>query len=510
MKLSCISILLIVAMNIVRPAAAANLVPAWEFLITQPNVPLPVMTNYLNDVTDSDLGDGHSVLDTIGPLRRFDGSRLLIGVRENGINESAPGLTTGQIWVSTNYPDRSLIWINSTNGQPMGIALNVGLYPVALDSWFIAQSIAAGNPDYTNQYYWSFDVSADGRVYTGYKNKILRYEPDGSGGISPVPHVVFTLTTNVTVHGDLYTASGSFPMIKVSGTGTNTLILAGGMSGQRGGYRLATTDGTNFFTTSWLPGGASNAGSGAFSALIPSQSPSPSPGEEWVFGSWYPGSSSGAASSFTRMLTASPYNDPTNNFAVSSGFNPGGDPSATSPKYTANFIGCVDTSSNLNYVVAYSTPSWNSFATTSGSFLPGWLAVHDAQTGAFLSSHIISVRESDALLANDNAAKWEGNQGFLSLNRLATNQIEVLWCSGVYGYGRYLVDPAIKITSISKSGASALVTFVGFPLGQLQRVTNLNTVWQNIGTPSPQGVAISDPSPPPGKSFYRIRASALP
>jgi len=464
----------------------------------------------LNDVKDSDLGDGHSVLDTIGPLRRFDGTRLLLGVRENGINESAPGLTAGQLWVSTNYPDRSLIWVNPTNGQPIGVALTVGLYPVTLDAWYVAGSVAAGFVDYTNQYYWSFDVSGDGRVYTGYKNKLLRYEPNGSWGISPVPQVVFTLTTNDTVHGSLYNPSGSFPMVRVTGTGTNTLILAGGMSGPRGAYRLATADGTNFFTTSWLPGGVSNAGSGVFSSLIPAKSQSPAPGEEWVYGSWYPANSSGVASGFNRLFTASPYNDPTNNFAVANGFTPGGDPGIVSPKYAANFIGCVEAHRDLSYVVTYSTPSWNSFATTAGNFLPGWLAVHDALTGAFQSSHLINVRESQAFLVTDNQGKWEGTHGYLRLDRLAPNQVEVLWCSGVYGYGRYLIDPDLRITAVSKNGGGAFVTFEGFPLGQLQRSTNLNSTWQNIGSPQPAGATINDPAAPSDKAFYRIRTMSLP
>src|SRR5690349_12088349 len=74
-----------------------TITPVWEYLINQPNPPVPAMTNFLNDITDSDLGDGHSVLDTIGPLKRYDSNRLLLGIRENGVNESATNLTLGQI-----------------------------------------------------------------------------------------------------------------------------------------------------------------------------------------------------------------------------------------------------------------------------------------------------------------------------------------------------------------------------------------------------------------------------
>ena len=347
-------------------------------------------------------------------MRRYDNNRLLLGIRENGINESATNLTAGQLWVSTNYPDRSLIWINPTNGQPLGIALTVGLYPVSMDPSFIAGSIAAGTPDYTNQYYWSFDVSQDGRIYTGYRNKILRFDPDGNGGIASAPTVVFTLTTNVSIHGNLYTSAGSFPMIRVRGIGTNTILLVGGMSSTRGAYRLATTNGMNFFVTSWLPGGVGNAGSGAFSSLIDPANPSQA-GEQWVFGSSYPGTSTGVDSSFSRMFTASPYLDPGNNFTTSSGFNPTADPATNSPKYNARFIGCVDARSDLPYIAVYSTPSWSSPAVNSGSFTPGWLALHNCDSGAFLTSYLINVRESDAFLTFDNQGKWEANHGFLSM-----------------------------------------------------------------------------------------------
>ena len=482
---------------------AANISPVWEYLINKPGIPLPPMTNYLNDVTDSDLGDGHSVLDTIGPLRRFDSNRLLIGIRENGINEAATNLTAARINLSTNYPDRSLIWINPTNGQPLGLALKIGLYPIAIDPAFTAESIAAGNPDSTNQYYWSFDVSADGRIYTGYKNRILRYDPDGLGGISPTPHVVFTLTTNLTVHGNLYTSAGSFPMLRVRGTGTNTVILAGGMSSTRGAYRLATTNGTDFFITSWLPGGWNNAGSGAFSSLIPSPAPA-SPGEEWVFGGWFPGSSSGVDSGLTRMSTASPYQDPANNFANSSGFTNSSDPSLASPKYNGNYVGCVDARGDLNYVVVYGTPSWGSPAVNNNVFDPGWLVILDRNTGTFINDYKLDVRESDAFLTADNEGKWEGTHGFVSLNKLPSGGIEFLWCSGVYGYGRYLIDPVLQITSFNTIGTTASITFQADAKGQVERSTNL-TIWQNVGAPTNPGTPVLDSPAPTSKAFYRVR-----
>ena len=106
----------------------------------------------------------HSSL-SIGPMRRYDANRLLIGVRENGIDETVAHNTN----LANAYPDRSLIWINPTNGQPMGLALTMGLFPVPLDTNIVAVGGVPGS------YYWSFDVSEDGYVYSGYKNQIIRY-----------------------------------------------------------------------------------------------------------------------------------------------------------------------------------------------------------------------------------------------------------------------------------------------------------------------------------------------
>src|SRR5262249_50228919 len=172
-------------------ASGQAITPVWEYLINKLPSPLPILTNSTPVDADLEIGDGHWAMDTLAALKRYDTNRLLLGIRENGIDETDPNLTAAQKTLSTNYPDRSLIWINPTNGAPMGIALNIGLYPVPLAADFIGASIDNGVTDYTNQYWWSFDVSSDGYVYTGYKNKIIRYAPDGSGGISPTPQVVF-------------------------------------------------------------------------------------------------------------------------------------------------------------------------------------------------------------------------------------------------------------------------------------------------------------------------------
>jgi len=141
---------LIAALTSAVSVAAQQLTPVWEYLVNKPGVPIPVLTNAVNDTTDNDNGDGHFVMDSMGALKRYDANRLLLGIRENGIDESAPG---ANLSLAAQYPDRSLIWINPTNGAAMGIALNIGLHPVQLDPDFLA---AGGSIE---QYWWTYTVS---------------------------------------------------------------------------------------------------------------------------------------------------------------------------------------------------------------------------------------------------------------------------------------------------------------------------------------------------------------
>jgi len=491
----------------------ARIDKVWEFLINKPGIVLPTLTNLVVGTTDNEIGDGHYPMDTLSALKRYDANRLILGIRENGIDETDPNLTPAQLALSTNYPDRSLIWINPTNGAPMGRALVIGLYPVTLDPGFIAESIAAGINDYTNQYWWSFDVSDDGYIYTGYKNKILRYGPNGSGGISPTPQVVFTLTTNDIVHGNLYTTSGRFPKIRVRGTGTNTVILAGGNSGSRGAYRLSTTDGTNFVTTSWLPGGFVAGGDGGASSLIPSLNPL-TPGDEWTYAASYPGNSSGADSSFSRFTTSPPFSDPGNNFLIDGSFLAGTDTGPFGAAYAAHFIGDVDTKAALPYVISYSTPSWNTRAVygASTSPLPGWLAVHETTNGTFISSYKLDVTEDAELLSSDQAALFQATIGYVNVSAPSnpTNgTAEILWSSPVYGYGRYTLQIGVllpaHILSIDTSGGVVTVTWSGFGNSfQLQRRSSLTSgTWVDVGTPV-SGTSATDNIPPASLAFYRV------
>src|SRR6185295_11110253 len=68
-------------------AYSQPITPVWEYLVTQPS-PLPILTNYIGWPDDEENGDGKSLMDCIGPMRRYDANRLLLGIRENGIDET--------------------------------------------------------------------------------------------------------------------------------------------------------------------------------------------------------------------------------------------------------------------------------------------------------------------------------------------------------------------------------------------------------------------------------------
>jgi hypothetical protein len=413
-------------------AQAQPITPVWEYTLKNLPAPLPILTNYVAWTTDSEGGDGLSLMDCIGPMRRYDTNRLLLGIRENGIDETVAHDTN----LANAYPDRSLIWINPTNGQPMGLALSMGIAPVPPDPAYVA--IGATDPRGTNpvSYYWSFDVSDDGYVYSGYKNQILRYAPNGSGGLSPTPTVVFTLSQTL---AETMTISSNnwvryfWETIRVGGSGVNTKILAGS-GGGRGIMLLTTSDGSTFTPGAFRQGGYGTAADNA-SSFIPSQDPY-TPDDIWYFGGSYPFNSDGLDKVYRAK--ASPAFNEYNFFVSDSTFGAQPDPNTNNLyRYTAQFCGSVDAHPALDFIVNYSTPPYNSPGV--GPHQPGWLAIHDVTNGAFIASYELPASDLDEYLTGDGSMLWMGCHGSVSLSPLADGTAEILWTSEVFGYGRYIV-----------------------------------------------------------------------
>ena len=118
----------------------------------------------------------------------------------------------------------------------MGIAIEVGFNPVALDADFWQQRAAR------NWIYFNFAVSEDGVVFVGYKNNILRYAPNAQGSFNAP--TVATLKED----GSDRWHQWRWENLRISGTGIETLILAGGKTWRpnQGYHLLSTTDGETF------------------------------------------------------------------------------------------------------------------------------------------------------------------------------------------------------------------------------------------------------------------------
>jgi hypothetical protein len=388
----------------------------FEFL-TGSEAPLPILKKFAATAAGDDTFDGTSTMDSFGGFERYDASRLLLGIRENGINESDPAHDAA---MAAQYPDRSLIWIDDRTGAPLGIALVVGAAPAALDQEFL------DSEGTVEDYYFNFGASDDGVAFVGYKNLILRYAPDGQGGFGEP-----TVTYRHENDGSERWYQWRWETFRVRGEGTDTLLIAGGKTWrpQQQTYIFATHDGVEFEQTGFADYRGGN------SHIIPAGFDDASPTEEWIFGSVYPGSDSGLGTGIRRGFRDAEFDD-------TFGFEPF--PAEPDPDgdYTPQFVSDADAHPDFPFVVSYSTPSWNTEAVLGGEFRPGWIAVHDFE-GFFVHAHQLEITEEAEFVTDPDyrSAQWHGTLGKVEVNVLPGMEpgtAEILWYSGIYGYGRYL------------------------------------------------------------------------
>ena len=419
--------------------------PIWENLITRPDPSIPILKGDPLSSLEDDAFDGTSLIDSYSGFKRYDDTRLLLAIRENGINESDPNHDNE---LANLYPDRSLVWIDPANGAYLGIAVEVGHTPVELDEDFVA---AGGT---TLDYYFSFGVAEDGVVFVGYKNKILRYVPNDANGFSS-PTVAFTRANDESANWFQW----RWDNFRISGSGSDTMILAGGKTWRpnQGYYQLTTSNGIDFDHVSdpsipTVPNGFGNASGGA-SEIVEAIDPE-FPGDVWIYVSSYPGSSRGDDTTFYRFIGFPPFDE---SFSKDAEFVATKNSIAPLTAYRTEFITDVATKPDLDFVVTYSTPSWNSRAIEREIRSPGWLAVHGVN-GSVRSVYLLDVTEDDEVIPDDsgtpNRSSATGTLGSVELNILGSNEdgsdeIELLWFSGIYGFGRY----QIKKTLFDETGA---------------------------------------------------------
>ena len=417
----------------------ADVEVVFEHLITDENNPLPILKAQ-TDIPAEETFDGSFAMDSYGGLERYDANRLLLGIRENGINETDANHNSA---LAAQYPDRSLIWIDQTTGAPMGIALEIGTIPLPVDQDFL-------DADGTERdYYFTFGVDDAGVIYTNHKNRLLRYAPDGNGGFEE-PTIAYTHEND----GSERWYQWRFETIKVSGSGEDTVIIAGGKTWRPNqGYREFTTEDGLTFTEQALAGCK-----GGGSTIIPAPFGETAT-QEWMYGSLYPGGSNGKDTSIIRNVRDKALDEPFggSTFRVQKDEEIG---------YTALFISDTEVHPDFPYLVSYSTPSWNSMseAIALDPPTPGWIAVHDQfydpdaiddeGLARLIGLHKINVTEADELAGD--ASLFHGTMGELTLNVLPgmrPGAAELLWHSGIYGYGRYILDfspKPIDITNVAR------------------------------------------------------------
>ncbi|MCP4707197.1 MAG: hypothetical protein GY869_01115, partial [Planctomycetes bacterium] len=130
----------------------------------------------------------------------------------------------------------------------------------------------------------------------------------------------------------------------------------------------------------------------------------------------------------------------------------------TDMDYQTNYIGDVAGADNLPYLAVYSTPSWNTEIKSS----PGFIALHDLtayeefaeQDGAYIDDFMIEVYTNEELrLPDGTTSSWFGTEGTMEVNipsTAAENACEIIWCGGIYGYGRFKVGDIGEPVSISE------------------------------------------------------------
>ncbi|MDG1892083.1 MAG: hypothetical protein P8L18_12300 [Verrucomicrobiota bacterium] len=472
---------------------AQQVTPVFEHLFTESDPALPILKVQESLVPDDNRYDTTSTIDSYGGFRRYDEARLMLGIRENGIDESDPGHDAA---LAAAYPDRSIQWVDAGTGDPMGTAIEVGIHPVPLEADFTG----AGGTEL--DYYFTFGVSDDDVVFVGYKHKILRYAPDGQGGFEG-PEVAYTHEED----GSDRWHQWRWENIRVQGAAEGTIIMAGGKTWRpnQGYHVLGTTDGKTF--SKFEDEQDIKAGGGA-STPIAGRVPE-DPEGDWVYASLYPGASNGVDTRYVRRVGDLESFFPFENDGT---FRPKRDEQADpETEYVTEFISDVDGDSALGYVVTYSTPSWNSKVVKRLPTRPGFLGLH-THDGDVIGSYTLDVREDQEIVGDpeaDNAASiFYGTLGGVEVNVLEgmrAGQSEILWYSGIYGYGRYLVgvggaSPQSTVLMIQASADGVEILWEG--KGVLESSADVTGPWMPVA-----GATSPHVTPAEGMArFYRVVA----
>lgn len=445
---------------------------------------------------------GRDVLDSYVGLTKYDDDHYLLGIRENGIDEQAAGLSQEQKDLAAAYPDRSVIWIDAKTGKPLGLALKTSLTPVPL---------AAQAATYA---WWKFGVSegAHGQkvIYTGYRYKILRYAaagtvadpawPNGRPTWSATPTEAWVEPVPGEPSGDESSggdgsASWRWKAFRVSGSGAGTQIWAGGgtwRSSMQPQQFVTDDNGVTFRPIARMDDRDNGGEKGSYalggqpSTIASYPTDSGRPGLQVSYQTHYPGSGWEAR---PNRYTKNPNGDGTpprsggtgrpefferdeaagGNLPAFRWEAAGKDGLPLNHKvdgvayYDGNWVQVTDTKNGLDYIVSYAIPSWNQQFGAVGNadavFKPGWVGIHtlDGQIASGASAVKLSIYETDEPIVDPNGNGGTGHdygyEADLNVYPVAgaaatSGKSIVLWTGGSYGFGVFEVaNVAPAITS---------------------------------------------------------------
>ena len=78
--------------------------PVFEHLFNE-TTPLPILKAQGTPAGVADIYDGSSTIDSYGGFHRYDANRLMLVIRENGIDETDPNHDSA---LAASFPDRSI------------------------------------------------------------------------------------------------------------------------------------------------------------------------------------------------------------------------------------------------------------------------------------------------------------------------------------------------------------------------------------------------------------------
>lgn len=291
---------------------AQSIAPVWyethtdNFNVTDENrLPILRVQNPPASGPGSDNATTHTSIDVYSGLYRYDDTRLLLGIRSNGINEDDPGLSDSEKALAERFPDRSIEWINAETGEPMGTAFVVGWRPdididspdsvdlggvLFTDEWLAHPDFNNVNPDAdypddddidgdgeispeeneiaagansSGGYYWqwgmddSLEIGEVPAIYTGWGNKVLRFAPaEGATVENPSWSSTATVAYQEDTPGRGSGANNGdrwwqwrIINLHVLGHGEDTQILIHGETWRAGVHpqMIVTTDGKRFY-----------------------------------------------------------------------------------------------------------------------------------------------------------------------------------------------------------------------------------------------------------------------